>query len=249
MSFFEIWATRMNSLGWLFGKLVRLGFFFIFITAIFRHTKTIKGYTLPEAMLFFLTFNLVDVIAQLFLRGIYGIRRIVAEGELDYYLIQPVSALFRVACQTVDILDFLVAIPVVILTFWAIGQLPVVSLTAGRLFLYIFLIFNGVAIAFSIHVVVASIAVATQQMENAIWLYRDLMILGRFPVDIYAPGMRLILTFVIPIAVMTSFPAKAVLGLLAGGWVVFAGALAIFSVAASLALWHWCLRRYTSVSS
>lgn len=249
MSFAEIWASRINSLGWLAGKLVRLGFFFIFILAIYRHTDSIKGYTLPEAALFFLTFNLVDLSAQLFFRGIYGIRRIVNQGELDYYLVQPVNVLFRVACQTVDILDFLTAIPVAALTFWALGQLPAVDLAPGRILLYLLLTANGVAIAFAIHVVVAAIAVATQQMENTIWLYRDLMVLGRFPVDIYAPGLRLFLTCVVPIAVMTSFPAKAILGLLAWPWVVFAIILSFLSVLGALMLWRWCLARYTSVSS
>ncbi|MBI2069880.1 MAG: ABC-2 family transporter protein [Elusimicrobia bacterium] len=249
MSFAEVWATRINSLGWLLGKLVRLIFFFMFIVAIFRHTNSLRGYTLPEAALFFLTFNLVDLMAQLFFRGIYGIRRIVVEGELDYYLLHPANPLFRIACQTVDILDFLTAVPVIVLTFWAMGHLPAEALGADRLALYLLLVAGGVAIAFAIHVCVAAVAVATQQLENTIWLYRDLMILGRFPSDIYTEGMRFFLTFVIPVAVMTSFPAKALLGLLSWPWVVFAVFLAAGSVAASLRLWQFCLARYTSVSS
>lgn len=249
MSFAEIWVTRMNSLGWLLGKLVRLVFFFIFIAAIFRHTPTLKGYTLPQAALFFLTFNLVDLAAQLFFRGIYGIKRIVLEGELDYYLLQPINPLFRIASQTVDFLDLATAIPVAGLTFWACAHIGGNSLTLGNILLYILLLANGVAVAFAIHVAVAALAVATQQLENTIWVYRDLMILGRFPVDIYSQGMQAILTFVIPIAVMTSFPAKALLGVLSWPWVFFGLGLAFIFVLGSLRLWSWCLGRYSSVSS
>ncbi|MBI4063251.1 MAG: ABC-2 family transporter protein [Elusimicrobia bacterium] len=248
MSFAEIWATRINSLGWLLGKLVRLIFFFIFIAAIFQHTDTLRGYTFTQTALFFLTFNVVDLLAQLFFRGVYGMKRIVVEGEMDYYLLQPVNPLFRVACQTVDILDFFTAIPVVGLTFWIIGRMPEVH-SAALFALYIALVINGVAIAFAIHVAVAALAVATQQMENMIWAYRDLMILGRFPVDIYADGVRFVLIFIVPIAVMTSFPAKALLGFLSWPWVALAAVMVLVSVAASLSLWRWSLTRYSSVSS
>ncbi|MBI4370320.1 MAG: ABC-2 family transporter protein [Elusimicrobia bacterium] len=249
LSFIEIWSTRLNSLGWLLGKLVRLAFFFLFIVAIFRHTKTIKGYTLPEAALFFLTFNLVDLSAQILFRGIYGIRRIVVEGELDYYLLSPANALFRVAFQTVDFLDLITVVPVVALTAWAITFLPAEQLTPAALALYGVLILTGVTIAFAIHVIVAAVAVLTQQLENTIWFYRDMMILGRFPVDIYAAPIQWAITVIIPIAVMTSYPAKALLGVLTWRHFLLAVNLAALFLTGSLCLWRYSLRRYTSVSS
>src|SRR5438094_67098 len=81
-----------------------------------------------------------------------------------------------------------------------------------RLGWYALLMFNGMLIAMAIHIAVAALAVLTQEMENTIWLYRDLMALGRFPSDIYTQPMRGIITYVFPIAVMISFPAKAYLG-------------------------------------
>ncbi len=249
MSFAEVWATRVNSLGWFLGKVIRLVFFLIFIMAIFKHTQTIQGYTLPQAILFFLTFNLVDLCAQLFFRGIYGIKRIVTEGELDYYLLQPINPLFRISSQTVDFLDLLTAIPVVVATFYLIAHFPQAIAAPLHIALYALLVINGVAIAFAIHVIVAAIAIATQQLENTIWVYRDLMILGRFPIDIYSKGVRAVLTFAIPIAVMTSFPAKALLGTLTWQWMGFAFVLAGLFLTGSLKLWNFSLSRYSSVSS
>ena len=92
-------------------------------------------------------------------------------------------------------------------------------------------------------------AVLTQELENTIWIYRDLMTLGRFPSDIYAAPMKNILTFVIPIAVMISFPAKACLGKLSVGWMIQAAIMAMTSVTLSLFFWRFATRRYTSVSS
>ncbi|MBI3565910.1 MAG: hypothetical protein HY079_11985, partial [Elusimicrobia bacterium] len=66
---------RLGSFGFLLGKMIRLLFFFAFVIAIFSHVETVAGYSLVETALFFLTYNLVDMIAQIFFRGVYGARR------------------------------------------------------------------------------------------------------------------------------------------------------------------------------
>jgi ABC-2 type transport system permease protein len=118
-----------------------------------------------------------------------------------------------------------------------------------RWILYGLLALNGLVIAFAVHIFVASLAVITQEMENTIWIYRDLMTLGRFPSDIYDSPMRAILTFIVPVAVMVSFPAKAFLGKLGTGWLLQALLMSMTSLAASLWFWRFATRRYTSVSS
>jgi ABC-2 type transport system permease protein len=248
MSFLVQADSPVSSMSYFLGKLARLGFFFIFLIAIFRHTNSVAGYSFNETALFFLTFNLVDVLGQLLFRGIYGIRSLIREGQYDYYLIQPTSTLYRVAFSTVDFLDLMTLLPVLFLTALVMHRIagewrwfPTVS--------YVVLALNGLLIAFAIHVAVASLSVWTQELENTIWIYRDLMTLGRFPSDIYAKTMQRVLTFGVPIAVMVSFPAKAFLGKLSPAW--FAGALLISvgSVALSLRFWSFANRRYTSVSS
>jgi len=122
-------------------------------------------------------------------------------------------------------------------------------MAAGRLLEFGLLIVNGMVIAFAIHIVIASLAVLTQELENTIWIYRDLMTLGRFPSDIYDSPMRAILTFIVPVAVMVSFPAKAYLGKLNNIWLAHALFMAMTSLALSLYFWRFATRRYTSVSS
>jgi ABC-2 type transport system permease protein len=248
MSFWGQAVSPLSSFGYLLGKLVRIAFFLLFLKGIFKHTDALAGYTLAEAALFFLTFNMVDILAQLFFRGIYGIRGLIREGEFDYFLIQPLNVLYRVAFNTVDFLDVLTIIPVFIVTSFVLKQIPAAS-DPLHVALYVVLLLNGLFIAFAIHVGVASLAVLTQEMDNTIWLYRDLMTLGRFPVDIYAAAMRGIITFVMPIAVMISFPSKALLGLLSPAGIAQALVMSAVSVGLSLWFWRFATRRYTSVSS
>lgn len=247
MSFSAQLSYGVGSLGFLLGKLIRLFFFFAYIVAIFTHTTSLAGYTLAQTVLFFLTYNLVDITAQVFFRGIYGARRAVQDGDLDYYLIQPCPPLVRLAASTVDFLDLATLLPVLALLGLTWTRLP--GITPLELAAYGLLTVNGVLIALAIHIVVAALAVRTQELENTIWIYRELMFLGRFPVDIYGGALRIVLTFVLPIGVMTSFPAMALLGLLTPVQVFYA--LAVALAAMGFALWFWqdALARYTSVSS
>ncbi len=258
--YFRIWARlavmsfkiqtghAVASTGYLLGKLVRLAFFLLFLTSIFKHTPALAGYRLEEVALFFLTFNVIDILAQLFFRGIYGIRGMVREGDFDYFLIQPVQILFRVSFNTVDFLDVVTVIPVLAVTGYVMAQLPQ-ALSLSSLLMYSALCVNGMMIALAIHIAVASLAVWTQELDNTIWIYRDVMTLGRFPVDIYTPVVQNILTLVVPVAVMISFPVKGFLHQLSPNALVLAGLMSSLSLALSLLFWNAATRHYTSVSS
>ena len=176
-----------------------------------------------------------------------------AKGILTTSSFSPPNVLFRVAFQTVDFLDVVTILPVFAIAFYVMhhiggaGGQP--SAPTLRWLLYGLLTLNGLLIAFAIHIAVASLAVLTQELENTIWIYRDLMTLGRFPSDIYDSPMRAVLTFVVPVAVMVSFPAKAFLGRLSAAWMIHAFFMAMTSLALSLWFWRFATRRYTSVSS
>jgi ABC-2 type transport system permease protein len=248
MSFDAQMSYGLGSLGFLVGKIIRLVFFFAYITAIFKHTNSLAGFSLAETALFFLTFNMVDITAMVFFRGVYSARHVVEDGDLDYFLIQPVSPLFRMAIGHVDFLDIATMLPVLVLLGMTWPKLPNTIGPAGILF-YLLLILNGIAIALAMHIFVAALAVRTQELENTIWIYRDMMFLGKFPVDIYAAPLKWALILLIPIGVMTTFPAKALLGVLSSRWILYSFGLGMLSLVASLLFWRQALKHYTSVSS
>jgi ABC-2 type transport system permease protein len=238
---------RLGSLGFLLGKFIRLLFFFAFVAAIYQHVDRVAGYSLVETALFFLTYNFVDMTAQILFRNVYAARRIVNEGEFDFYLVQPCSPLFRMVLSTVDFLDVVTIVPVLIMIGMTFARLP--PLSWGAYAAYAALTVNGVLLIFAVHVFVAGVAVRTQELENAIWVYRDIMFMGRFPVDVYARPVRWALTFGIPVAVMTTFPAKALLGTLTPGWALYAVVLTTAALAGSIWFWRGSIAAYTSSSS
>ena len=168
---------RLGSFGFLLGKMIRLLFFFAFMAAVFNHVETVAGYNLVETALFFMTFNLVDMTAQIFFRGVYGARRTVTEGDFDFYLVQPCSPLFRMTCSSVDFLDIITILPVIVMTGMVFARLP--PLGWQNYAAYALLMLNGVGLIYAIHILVAALAVRTQELESAIWMYRDGRVMGK----------------------------------------------------------------------
>lgn len=241
-------GSKLNTALLILGKLIRLGFVLLFLIFLLDHSKTIAGYSLFQTLLFFMTFNLIDIVVQFFFRGIYVTRSLVQQGYLDGILIKPIDPLFRLAAHIIDFLDLLTLVPVTAILIYVISKLET-PITPGGVLLYLLLGLVGFVIAMAIHIFVAALAVVTQEIDNEIWIYRDLMTMGRFPVDIYSAPVQFILTFVVPISVMISFPAKALMGLLTGEWVMMAVVIAVVFLTSSLLYWSYALRKYSSVSS
>ena len=134
----------------------------------------------------------------------------------------------------------------VIFVFVAISNVGDIS--PFSMFLYCLFVLNALIIALAFHIIIVAVGILTTEIDSALWLYRDFTQMGRIPVDLYQEPVRAILTFVIPVAIMTTVPAKILLGMLS--WQIFPAIFA-FSLAflfASLKFWKFSLKNYTSVS-
>ena len=144
-------------------------------------------------------------------------------------------------------MDFFTLVPTIIILGIVIGRLET-PITLLNLLIYFVLVLNGLIVATAIHIIVAAVAVWTQEIEQEIWIYRDLMTMGRFPLEIYSAPVRTVITFIVPIAFMVSFPAKALLGILSTGWIVASFIIGASLLVISLKIWGLALKNYTSVS-
>ncbi|HVC81656.1 MAG TPA: ABC-2 family transporter protein [Chloroflexota bacterium] len=73
--------------------------------------------------------------------------------------------------------------------------------------------------------------------------------MGRFPVDAYPLWLRRVLTFVVPVALVTTVPAEALTGHLATLVPLVSVLTATLMVWLSTRLWRLGLGQYTSASS
>lgn len=246
-SFQTFFITRVSALLFLTGKILRVCLFLLFIIFLVGKTRVLASYNTWEVLLFYMTFNLVDAATQMLFREVYRFREYILSGRFDLFLIKPVNVLFRSLLGWTDFLDFVTLIPFVIFIGFIFTRLPHVS--TSTVFLYFLLLLNTFFLAASFHIFVLGLAVLTTEIDNAVMIYRDVTNMGKFPIDIYTEPLRGLITFVIPVGVMMSYPPKALLGLLS--FTHIAGAFALTAVLSASSIWFWkySLKKYSSASS
>ena len=246
-SFQIFFVSRVGAVLFLAGKIVRFILYYFFLMLIFKKTTALVGYNVWEVILFYLTFNFIDSSVQMLFREVYRFRHYIVTGNFDMMLVKPVNVLFRSLLGWTDILDLITLVPFmvfIIFVFTRIGPITLVGI-----FFYVSLIVNALIIAASFHILVLSLAVVTTEIDHAIMIYRDFTSMGRVPIDVYQEPWRSILTFIVPVGLMMSFPVKAVLGTLSPSYIILAYTFSISFLLLSLRLWHWSLSRYASASS
>lgn len=241
-------SNRIEYGAFFLGKIIRFGFFILLILAIFNYTDSLAGYDKHQTLLFFLTFNLLDVTAQAFFRGIYLFKNDIKTGNFDYVLSKPVNSLFYSMSRLTDILDLIFLVPIIGLIIW-VFPLALPDLSFANVFSYFIFFTLGMIIVLSLHIFAAVITIISIENENVIWVYREAMAIGRFPPEIFSPTVQAFFTYVIPIIIICAFPVKAFLGILSVKMMVLAVVITLIFMLASLMLWKVALKRYSSASS
>lgn len=245
-SFMGMVSQRLGASIFLTAKLLRFGFFLAFIFLLLTGTSTLAGYNLNQTMFFFLTFNLIDIVAQFLFREVYRFRPLIISGNFDLVLTKPISPLFRSLMGGADIYDLITIPPLIVAIYLVGGSL---GPTPTHVFLYILLILNGLLLATAFHIAVISMGIITLEIDHTIMIYRDLTNLGRFPVDIYRQPLQGVLTYLIPVGIMITLPAKALMGLVSPWGVILSFLVGAAAILVSIRLWNFALTKYTSASS
>ncbi len=110
----------------------------------------------------------------------------------------------------------------------------------------IILLSAAVLILYSMWILIISLAFYVVKVDNLSFLFSSIYDAARWPASIFRGVLSFIFTFIIPLAIMTTYPALAILDRLALWRALTALASAV--AFASVARWTWkqALRRYTS---
>lgn len=172
----------------------------------------------------------------------------IRKGTLDFVLMKPADAQFLVSTAKFEpwrLVDLLAGTGILVSAFTLMGTTP----RPAHVGLAIFLLLIALAVLYSLWIVVIAAAFWVVRLDNLSYLFSSLLDFGRWPVGIFKGFVRILFTLVIPIALMTTYPAEALLGRLAPRTVLISvlGSLA-FALAGRL-VWTRAIGRYTSASS
>ena len=233
----------------LFQSVLTLGMALGGLAVVFQHTDTVAGWQPLELValvgVYYIMAGFIGAVIQpsmeLFLQDI-------RQGTLDFVLTKPVDSQLLVSIRRVSIWGFVtIVLGGIVLgialvgfgsrvTLWQVGAF-VLALTAGAVIVY------------SFWLILATFAFWFVKIENILVIFDSMYQAGRWPVTIYPPFLRAILTFLVPIAFAVTVPAEAAVGRLTTVTLVGALLLAIVLFGAARWFWQFGVRHYSGASA
>lgn len=215
---------------------------------LYRHTDLIGDWTLPQTRVFLGMIFVVDAIYMVLLHdNLDRFSDKVRKGELDLLLAKPINSQFMVSlnrASTALLGNFTIAVSWL---SWSLWQLP--DFNWARVLWLLVLIPSGVVVLYSCRFFMSATAVIFTRAENLQFVWYQIYKLGMRPDSIYVPWFKFIILTVIPVGVIASVPARALLNppdLLLFAWAILLAPLLVWL---SSRYWRFCLRHYSSASS
>jgi ABC-2 type transport system permease protein len=216
---------------------------------LFAGRDSVAGWDLPSALIVMAYFIAVRAVLEgVVSPSLVDLVERIRSGAFDYVLLKPVDAQLVVSASRYEpwkLFDLLGAIGLAIYAFVRRGYGP----SVGEGALGLALLIAGVLAMYSLWILCAAASFWVVRLDNLVYLLSAIFDTARWPVQVFRGAWRLVFTFVIPVAVMTTFPAMALLGRLdpRGALGTAAGALAMLLL--SRLVWRAAIRNYTSASS
>lgn len=242
-------AYRADALVNILINLMWLGWELLSLSIIFSNTATLGGWGPGELIALLGVFRLVNTLmAALIWPNTEKFNAGVRDGTLDYTLIQPVNSLFLVSFSRIVVWRAWDVVLAAVLIVTGISMSGGVA-TPLNLFSFLLLAISGTVIFYSLWIVMIAFTFWFIKFDNNVTILQALLDAGRFPVTVYPPWLRLIVTFVVPVAVATTVPLQALRGDLSGGQVLMFLFIGAASLLVALRVWKAGVRRYSGASS
>lgn len=210
----------------------------------------------PAAMVFGFFFLLKAVLDGMINPSLVAAVDQIRKGTLDFLLLKPVDAQLLVSTARLEpwhainagAAIFIIA-GAAIEHAHAIGWHPGAGSVLASIGAAAALFIVGVAVLYALWILVVCAAFYVVRIDNLSYLLMSLFDFARWPRAVFKGAAHVLFTYVIPLAVMTSFPVDALLGRLRLHEALSALVGAILLLAISRLIWRRSLARYTSASS
>lgn len=224
---------------------VNIGFFLI----VFDHTDIIAEWSREQCMVFVGVYLVIDALQMTFFsNNLWILPQLVNKGDLDYYLLRPISSLFFVSLRDFAVNSFINILIASAILIGSIAKLPtpITFLQASLFPVYLFL---GLMIHFLLNLL-SIIPVfwihSAKGMQNVFWILNKM---GERPDRVYTGWTRRILVTILPLGIMSSFPARMIVEPLDFGIALHGAVVTGGLFITTLFVWSKALRAYSSASS
>jgi len=215
----------------------------------FHQRPPVEGWTYESALVVVAIFTMLKAVLDGAVNpSLLTVVDQIRMGTFDFVLLKPADAQFLVSTTKFNVFHIVDIIAGMGLTVWAfmkMGHPPNIS----SIFSALMMLVAATVLLYSIWILVISAAFWVIKVDNLAYLFSSIFDFARWPVTVFKGVWRILFTFVIPIGIMTTYPAEALLGTLTIH--VFLATIlgaCLFALVARI-VWTRALGHYTSASS
>lgn len=209
----------------------------------------IAGWTFHEALLVIAWFMLLRALLEGAVQpSLIAVIEHIRKGTLDFVLLKPVDAQLLVSVARAEprrAFDVVIALGVAAYAFFRLGRTP----DPLGVVIALVLTLTSALLLYSLAILVVSAAFWVVRLDNLLYLFNAIFDAARWPASVFRGVLAVLFTFVIPLALMTTYPALALLGRLSVEVALLAVLGSLLFSAMARAVWKRALSRYTSASS
>jgi len=219
------------------------------LAVVFSKTNTLAGWTPAELLAIVGVYSLVSGVSQLVVQpSLSRFMEDIRLGTLDFTLTKPVDAQALVSVRQVEVwklVDVVVGFAVLAVAMAQLGA--TIGLAEAAAFLLALL--AGVTIIYSFLLILATCAFWLVRLDNILVIYQSMYEAGRWPIGIYPPWLRAVLTFLVPVGFAVTVPAESLVGRMTLS--TLAGAVTLAVTLPLVARWFWRIgiRHYSGASA
>lgn len=244
-------AYRVNFWIRLLHSLLNLVTGVLSLVVIFNQVEVIRGWDMPGALAILGVYLLLGGLRSLFigpsLESVAGMDGEIWTGTYDFTLLRPLDQLFLISFRNWRIfalVDITMALGVLIYALTLLGA----QLSLAMVLSFILTLLAGVTLLYAVLLAFSALVFWNPGFLFT-WVINDLFQLARYPVGLYPGWLRLVLTWIIPVGLMTTIPAQALVGTLSPWMLILTLAFTIGAFLLATWLFRQGLQKYASASS
>ena len=219
------------------------------LIVLYNGRESVAGWDRPSALIVIAYFmGLRGILEGIVSPSLVDLVEKIRSGAFDYVLLKPVDAQAIVSASRFEpwkIFDLIGGIALACYAFYLRGEGP----EPAHVALGIVLFGCGVLAMYSLWILCAAAAFWVVRLDNLTYLLGAIFDTARWPVHVFRGVWNFVFTFIIPVALMTTYPAMALLGTLEPRVFLASTGGAVAFAAVARAVWLVAIRRYTSASS
>ncbi|RPI83677.1 MAG: hypothetical protein EHM41_15370 [Chloroflexi bacterium] len=244
-------AYRMNFWISLLHSALNLGTGILGIVILFNQVETVRGWTFPGTLALLGVYLIAQALRGLFigpsLDALAGMDGEVWTGKLDYTLLRPADIQFMASFRRwrpFALFDLLLGMGVLAIALAQLHQ----ELSLVRLVGFSLAMTSGIAILYAILLAFTAFVFWSPGVLFT-WIFDGVFQMARYPVGMYPGWLRLVLTWVVPVGIITTIPAEILTGTASPAALLGGLAMAVVFVCVSSLLFRYAAKRYASASS